>query len=167
MTAPDGRQDFDFIFGRWHVANRKRVDPLDDHDRSWVEFDAVVDARPVLAGLGNVDTFSAPAFPGRPGFEGFTLRRFDPAGGLWRIWWSSTSGGGELDPPVVGRFADGCGRFEGYDVMQGRAVKVRFDWKAISATAARWEQAFSFDDGTSWMTNWTMQLTRANGAGAS
>lgn len=33
------------------------------------------------------------------------------------------------------------------EIIAGRAVEVRFDWLVESATTARWEQAFSFDDG--------------------
>ena len=89
---------------------------------------------PILGGLGNVDTFSAPQFPGRPGFEGFSLRLFEPETGLWRIW-ASTVGNGHIDPPVLGRFDDGIG-------------------------PAVWEQSFSFDDGATWDANCTTRHAR-------
>jgi hypothetical protein len=159
-TALDGRHDFDFLFGEWRIANRKLEDPLADKPTPWLEFEATSEARPVLGGLGNVDTYSAPHFPGRPGFEGFTLRLFDPETGLWRIWWASTIGGGQLDTPVVGRFHGDRGRFECDDVLGGRALKVRYDWTKISPDSLLWEQSFSFDDGRTFEKNWIMESTR-------
>lgn len=159
-SADDGRHDFDFFFGAWEQTNRKRVRPLVKGDGEWIEFDSETEARPILGGLGNVDTFKAPQFPGRPGFEGFSLRLFEPQTGLWRIWWASTVGNGQLDPPVVGRFQDGVGLFECDDVIEGVPLRVRFTWKDITPTSATWEQAFSFDGGATWDTNWVTQATR-------
>jgi hypothetical protein len=45
-------------------------------------------------------------------------------------------------------------------VVNGQPVKVRFEWGHDSASTARWEQAFSYDGGTTWRTNWIMELTR-------
>lgn len=159
-TELDGRHDFDFIFGRWRIANSKLQDPLAGEPTPWLEFEATSEAGPILGGLGNFDMFSAPDFPGRGPFHGFGLRLFDPGTGLWRIWWASTLGGGQLDTPVVGRFREGEGRFECDDVLGGRALKVRFDWKDVTPSSARWEQSFSFDAGQSFETNWIMSLTR-------
>jgi len=156
----DGRHDFDFIFGEWTIANRKLEDPLAEEPTKWLEFEATSEAAPILDGLGNFDALSAPDFPGRPGFQGFSLRLFDPETRLWRIWWASTVGRGQLDTPVVGRFRDGEGRFECDDVLGGRALKVRYEWKDITPTSALWEQSFSFDDGRSFDTNWIAELTR-------
>jgi hypothetical protein len=160
IAAPkvDGRHDFDVIFGGWGIANRKLEDPLAEGSK-WLEFDATVDVRPILGGLGNVDLYSAPDFPGRPGYHGVGLRLFDAEADVWRIWWASTTGHGRLDTPVVGRFGNGEGRFECDDTLDGRAVKVRFDWKDITPFSARWEQSFSFDGGRSFETNWIMDLT--------
>jgi hypothetical protein len=155
----DGRHDFDFLFGEWRVVNRKLEDPLVEGS-NWLEFDATVEVQPILGGLGNCDHYSAPDFPAREGYRGFGLRLFDAESGVWRIWWASTTGRGRLDTPVIGCFRDGEGRFECDDVLDGRAVRVRFDWKDITESSARWEQSFSFDGGRSFETNWIMELKR-------
>jgi hypothetical protein len=51
------------------------------------------------------------------------------------------------------------GLFSGEDVLGGQPVKVRFIWKDITASSARFEQAFSYDDGQSWATNWIIIVT--------
>ncbi len=155
----DGRNDFDFLFGRWRLANRKLTD-LFEEDSGWVEFEATSEADPIVCGLGNCDTFVVQDFPGRGYFEGFTLRLFEPETGLWRIWWTSSISGGRLDEPVVGRFVNGHGRFECDDVVFGRAVRVRFDWTPKPPDAWHWEQSFSVDDGETWLTNWMNDGTR-------
>lgn len=159
-SVDEGLHDFDFFFGTWHQANRKRVRPLVEGDTEWVEFESWTEAGAILSGAGNIDTFKAPDFPGRPGFEGFSLRLYEPETGLWRIWWASTVGNGQLDAPVIGRFEDGIGLFECDDVIDGIALRVRFTWKDITPASATWEQAFSFDDGATWDTNWGTRSMR-------
>lgn len=152
--------DFDFIHGQWAVHHHKLADNTDRDCREWVDFDGRGDARPVLGGLGNVDTVTA-TLPGGRSFEGLSLRLYDPGAGLWRIWWSATTNPGRLDPPVEGRFRDGRGTFRGDDVIAGRPAVVRFVWSQITPTSARWEQDFSFDGGTTWdPVNWIMTFTR-------
>jgi hypothetical protein len=156
----DGRHDFDFIAGTWRVANRRMDNPLADEAPTWSEFESNVESRPILAGLGNVDTYVVSDFPGRGLFHGFALRLFDPRSRLWRIWWASTASDGQLDTPVMGRFSHGTGQFECDDALGGRAVRVRYSWTDITVGSARWEQAYSFDAGTSFTTNWVMQFRR-------
>jgi hypothetical protein len=93
--------DFDFLFGRWRIHNRRRDDPFGDSE-SWSEFEAQSEAYPIRSGLGNVQHFDAPEFPGRPGFQGYALRLLDPEDQIWRIWWASTAGGGRLPPGAAG-----------------------------------------------------------------
>jgi hypothetical protein len=151
-----GATDFDFLPGRWNVANRKLVNTLDPSCDEWEEFTATSDAEAMLGGIGNLDHFHT------DGYEGFSLRLYDPARDVWRIWWSSTARPGRLDPPVEGRFlADGTARFETADVLEGIPIRMSFVWSEITSDSARWDQSFSFDDGATWILNWTMRLTRA------
>jgi len=147
--------DFDFLTGTWDVANRRRMDYLDETSE-WEEFPATSTAFAMLDGYGNHDHFVT------DGYEGFSLRLYSPEEDLWRIWWSSTRRPGRLDPPVEGRFEpDGSfARFETCDVLEGVPIRMRFDWSEITPQSARWDQAFSFDDGKTWKPNWTMLLTR-------
>lgn len=159
----NGSTDFDFVFGHWAVHHHKLADVTDRDRTDWIDFDGVGEARPVLGGLGNVDTVSA-TLPGGDSFEGMTLRLYDPGADLWRIWWSSTRQPGVLDPPVAGRFRDGRGVFLGEDEIGGKPALVRYLWSAITPTSARWEQDFSFDGGATWdPVNWIMTFTRRAG----
>ena len=40
-------------------------------------------------------------------------------------------------------------------------MKVRFDWTTETPASAHWEQAFSYDHGATWHTNWIMDLRKA------
>jgi hypothetical protein len=155
-----GQHDFDFLHGRWRVRNRKRVDVLDRESDKWVEFDATAEARPILGGGGNIDLLDA-LLPGGEPFQGMSLRLFDPRARLWRIWWSSTSRPGHLDPPVEGAFSDGHGQFLCDDVVGDRPIRLRFDWTDITGDSARWSQSFSYDAGQTWdPANWIMTFSR-------
>lgn len=156
----DGRRDFDFFIGRWRIHNRKLADVLDPECTEWLEFEATGEMRTILDGLGNIDHYSAVLPDGRA-LEGFTLRLFDPETRLWKIWWASTNRPGYLDQPVAGRFTGRHGQFLCDDVLNGQPVKVRYDWTHIDDQSARWEQAFSYDDGKTWQSNWYMAFTRA------
>jgi hypothetical protein len=89
-----------------------------------------------------------------------SLRLFDPEAGTWSIWWASTAAPGHLDPPVTGRWDGEHGVFHGTDTVAGKPIEVRFDWRVFDADSAQWEQAFSFDDGQTWVHNWRMSFTR-------
>jgi len=151
MSSP---HDFDFFHGEWEVANRRLTDFLQPGS-GWEEFEGTSHCRPLFDGAANVDEIDMPHL----GSKGLTLRLFDRESEQWSLNWSS-SGTGKLFPPVTGRFEDGRGEFYGDDTHEGKDVRVRFVWSGVSASGARWEQAFSVDDGASWVTNWTMDFTR-------
>jgi hypothetical protein len=160
QQTADGRHDFDFLVGEWHVHHRKLADLGDPRCAEWVEFDGIQWMRQTLGGLGNVDNLRVDRMPDGKPFEGMTLRLYDVQAGEWRIWWASTSAPGRLDPPVSGRWDGKHGVFHGEDVVGGAPVQVRFDWNVLGADTARWEQAFSFDGGETWLHNWRMSFTR-------
>ena len=154
-AGDDGRHDFDFYHGHWHVRNERLKQRLAGSD-DWETFEATQRCRPLLDGIGNLDDFVT-EWSG--GFRGMTLRLFDLQSRQWRIYWAS-SRSGVLEPPVMGRFENGVGTFLGNDTHEGRPVLVRFVWSDIIADTAHWQQAFSTDEGVSWETNWHMWMTR-------
>lgn len=155
MSSP---HDFDFFHGEWEVANRRLTDFLQPGS-GWEEFEGTSRCWPLFHGAANVDEIDMPHL----GSKGLTLRLFDRETEQWSLNWSS-SRTGKLFPPVTGQFEDGRGEFYGDDTHDGKDVRVRFVWSGVSASGARWEQAFSVDDGASWVTNWTMDFTRPEAA---
>src|ERR1017187_880121 len=153
--AGDGARDFDFWMGRWNVHNRRLRERLKG-STTWDEFEATCVARELAGGLGNEDEYRTD-FAG--GFVGMTFRFYNPTTKLWAIYWAD-SRRGVLDPPVVGSFSGDTGVFEGTDTFEGRPIRVRFIWSRLTPATARWEQAFSADEGSTWETNWVMDMTR-------
>jgi len=47
--------------------------------------------------------------------------------------------------------------------INGKPVRTRFTWSQITPKSARWEQAFSYDAGKTWDTNWVMEFRRTKG----
>ncbi|NRF68755.1 hypothetical protein HLB44_17320 [Aquincola sp. S2] len=162
LPQPTGHvNDFDFLFGRWSVANRRLMTRLVGAN-DWAEFPATAACEPRLGGGANVDQIDFPTL----GFSGLTLRSFDHARRQWAIWWINSKSG-LLFPPVHGGFEGLVGDFYGDDEDDGRAVDVRYRWTRISSDSARWEQAFRLKGGPTstaeadgWETNWVMDCTR-------
>jgi hypothetical protein len=157
MSSP---HDFDFLHGEWEVHHRRRTDFLDPDSR-WEEFGATSRCWSLFDGAANLDEIDMPHL----GSKGLTLRLFDRESEQWSLNWSS-SRSGTLFPPVTGRFEGGRGEFHGDDTHDGKDVRVRFVWSGVSATTARWEQAFSVDGGATWVTNWFMDFSRPSGTPA-
>ena len=149
----DGRRDFHFLYGRWAVAHR-RLKERGAGCQDWDEFAGTAFCQGLMGGLCNVDENDL-AERG----QGLSFRTFDVETRRWSIYWVS-SASGLLQAPVNGRFANGTGLFHGEDVDGGRPVAVTYLWDRITHEQARWSQAFSYDGGATWETNWTMQFTR-------
>lgn len=161
-----GASDFDFLVGRWHTRQRKRVQLLEPAS-PWEHFEAELSLQKLPGGIANFDTLVAEAW--RPGWVGMSFRVFNPATQLWSIHWFTSSGdgidaaSGALDKPVLGRFDGDVGRFEADEVIKGRALRTRYQWTRLDPDAARWEQFFSFDGGASWDRNWVSECRRLSG----
>ncbi|MBK7076293.1 MAG: DUF1579 domain-containing protein [Myxococcales bacterium] len=149
--------DFDFLFGRWRVAHR-RLDARLAGCTTWTEFAGTCATWPLLGGRGNIDDNVLELPSGT--YRAATLRSYDAASAQWSIWWLDARDPHRLDPPVVGRFHEGRGRFECADTLDGRPIRVRFDWSVDDPAHPRWEQAFSPDGGATWEVNWQMRFTR-------
>ena len=84
-----------------------------------------------------------------------------PATATWAIRWvDSRVPHGPLDPPVKGRFENGVGTFYSDGDINGKPVRTRYVWSQITKMSGRWEQAYLYDAGKTWDTNWVMALTR-------
>jgi len=154
QSTTDGIHGFDFEVGSWRVHHRSKR-----QTGEWIEFEGTCVNRGLIGGQANVEehTFHRPTGVS----HGIAMRAYDPATGLWAIWWvDSREPHLPLDPPVRGRFEDGVGTFYADSEMDGRMTRTRFIWSHITPTSARWEQAFSTDDGASWDVNWRMDFRR-------
>jgi len=149
-----GAHDFDFEFGSFTVHHRVKR-PTGE----WIEFEGTSNTRPILGGLGNVEEnlFHRP----QGDSQGVAIRTYDPATATWAIWWiAGRAPHGVLDPPVKGRFDKGVGTFYSDGEMNGKPMRTRYTWSKITRTSAQWEQAYSFDAGKTWDTNWIMTFDR-------
>jgi len=165
-TAPaaavrDGSHDFDFLYGRWKMHNRRlKQRMVGSHE--WVEFDSYDEARPLVGGMGNEDEYRTDFF--KKDFVGLTIRLYDPRTGLWSIYWvDNLTMQGTMLPPEVGTFEGNRGVFEGPDTFDGKPITVRYIWTVTPddpKVAAHWEQAFSADGGKTWETNFMNDLLR-------
>ena len=153
-----GLHAFDLRAGCWTIHNHVLKERLaDNHD--WFDYDGTQRLWITMGGYGNMDDNELRKPEGT--YYGVTVRTYDPKTGIWSIWWyDGRDPSGDLDPPVKGRFKDGVGTFYSDDTLRGKPIKVRFTWSGITASAARWEQAFSGDGGKTWETNWTADFSK-------
>jgi len=153
-----GLHAFDLRVGKWKIHNRVLKERLaGSHD--WLEYDGAQTWWSVMNGWGNADD----TFLNKPGgaYSGVTLRAYDPTTGQWAIWWlDGRTPTARLDPPMLGRFANGVGTFYNDDSLRGKPIRVRFIWSKITRNSAHWEQAYSPDGGKTWETNWISDFTR-------
>jgi hypothetical protein len=152
--------DFDFLVGRWSVANRKLRERLVGNDE-WDEFDAHYRAWTHLGGGLSIDEFDF----GANGGLACSVRLLEIEAGTWSIYWV-TATTGVLDSPVRGGWSGDRGEFYGADHVRGHPIEVRYLWHRVSPTTARWEQAFR-TGGADWETNWLMTFTALDGTAPS
>jgi len=154
-ARPRGAKDFDFLEGRWLIHHKKLAERLVGCE-TWSEFQTPAANVLILGGLGNIDHIRTES---GEFYEGASLRLFDKAAELWRIYWMDTNGAA-LYAPVEGCFAGNIGLFRGVDQHNGISVLVEFRWDKTNAEAPTWQQSFSADNGNTWEVNWYMRFSR-------
>lgn len=153
-----GLHDFDFEVGEWRVHHRVKRPVAGD---PWLEFNGTCSNRLLMDGSANVEDHRFDKPNGVT--HGVALRAYDPKDGQWAIWWiDGRTPHGALDPPMKGGFDKGVGTFYSDFTQDGKPMRVRFIWSEITPTSARWEQAYSSDDGKTWETNWIMEFRRVS-----
>jgi len=146
--------DFDFFVGSWDSVQRRLKKALAG-STEWDEFIGKSECVGLMGGAANLDEVTFPS----EGYGGVTLRLFNAERDEWSLYWIS-SRAPVMEPPVVGRFTDGVGDFFCDDTYEGQKIRVRYRWSNVTATTARWEQAFFADNEKTWETNWIAEFTR-------
>ncbi|MDB5538551.1 MAG: hypothetical protein JWQ89_278 [Devosia sp.] len=154
LMGTETRHGFDFNHGDWVVTNR-RLKQRGVGSAEWDVFTSYETAQLLMGGTVSIDESDFPTM----GFKGMSLRLYNPERDEWAIYWIN-SATGVLQPPVFGRFENGRGIFAGDDEDGGGPVKVLFDWTGTDSDTPRWSQAFSYDGGKTWETNWIMEFRR-------
>ncbi len=152
----DGQHDFDFEAGSWNIHLRKLLHPLSG-STAWVDFDGTSATRSIWGGRGFLEQFETDGAAGH--IEGLTLRLYDPQSQQWRLYWANSKDG-VMETPMIGAFRNGRGEFFDQELLNGRAIYVRFIWSKITANSAHFEQSFSDDGGKTWEVNWITDQTR-------
>jgi hypothetical protein len=146
----DGQHDFDFEFGTWKTHLRRLQHPLTGSN-TWIEYDGTTVVRKLWGGRANLVELEADGPAGH--FEGLSLRLYNPEAHQWSLNFAS-SAAGSLGQPAMGEFEDGRGEFFDQEMLNGRAILVRFVISDITPDSCRFEQAFSDDGGKTWEVNW-------------
>ena len=152
----DGQHDFDFEFGSWRAQVRRLVKPLSG-STPWVELSGTSVVRKLWDGEGNIGELDISGPSGR--IQGVTLRLYNPRTRQWSVSFSSRAGGTQ-GLPLYGRFQGGRGEFYDQEMLDDRAILVRFAIWELTPDSAQSEQAFSDDGGRTWEVNWKTQYTR-------
>ena len=150
--------DWDWLVGRWTVKHRRLKARLAG-STEWEEFNGASVVWLTMGGAGTFDENTIEIPSGTYRANG--IRAYDAKTRQWSIWWLDERHPDAIEPPVRGGFKDGIGTFSGDDTLNGKPIKVRFEWSKITANSAHWEQAFSPDGGATWEMIWAMDFTRA------
>lgn len=158
VAARNGLHDFDWEIGTWTTKVRVRRNPLSGAAPDWADYQGTSVVKPLLDGRANFVELSVGGPRGR--IEGGSLRLYNPQTAQWSLNFASLRNG-LLTAPVFGAFDNqGRGVFYGQDMLDGRAILVRFIITQKSAREAHFEQAYSTDGGQSWEDNWIAVDTR-------
>lgn len=148
--------DFAFLAGKWTIRHHRLEESMAGCDQ-WTTFETRYEGWNLLDGAASVDRVHGD-LDGKP-FEGASVRTLDRETGEWTIYWMDVWNTA-LRLQVRGRFEDGVGTFYGKESYRGVDYRMRFLWKDITATSARWEQAYQHPESGVWETNWIMEFAK-------
>lgn len=155
----DGQHDFDFEIGTWKTQLTRRLRPLTGSNE-WVKYEGTTVVRKVVGGRANLAELDVHGPAGR--IEGLSLRLYNTESRQWSLNYSNIASG-TLFTPTIGEFKHGRGEFYNQEMLDGRAILVRFVISDITPDSCHFEQAFSDDGGKTWEVNWIATDTRVNG----
>ena len=152
----EGQADFDFEIGTWKTHLRRLLRPLTG-STTWVEYDGATVVRKVWNGRANLVELTVDGAAGH--LEALSLRLYNPDSRQWSLNFSNSATGTMSQPPI-GEFRNGRGEFYDQEMLNGRAILVRFVISDITPTSVHFEQSFSDDGGKTWEPNWIAVDTR-------
>jgi len=160
-TQPDtakhnGQHDFDFEFGLWKTELKRLRHPLTG-STSWVEYNGTTDVSKIWGGAANMVELDVSGPAGR--IRAMSVRLYNAETGQWSLNFSGL-GSGSISQPTIGEFKNGIGEFYDQELLNGRAILVRFIITQINPDKCHFEQAFSADGGKTWELNWVATDTR-------
>jgi hypothetical protein len=148
----DPARQFDFLEGEWDVVCRV------PRDGGWDETPGRLTATRVLDGHASLEFFDGGYHGGL--IKAVGLRAYNRSSGEWEHTWTDS-----LEP---GHFHVWRGRFENgtidlfaeWNEPDGRPVRSRLTWSAITQDSAHWESARSHDGGRTWTLHWIVEHRR-------
>ena len=152
----DGQHDFDFEIGTWQTRLSRLEKPLSGSTK-WIEYTGTTVVRKVWDGRANLVELAVTGPEG--GFEGLSLRLYDPKARQWTLNFANARSG-TLATPSVGEFRNGRGEFYSHEEYDDRMILVRFVITPTGPDTCRFEQAYSDDGGKTWEVNWIAVDTR-------
>lgn len=87
MTLLHPIDNFDFLIGKWSVLN-KRLNERLVQCTEWTTFQAEMQTKPILNGLGLMDEMKSSQFGND--FIGLSIRMVNPKTNVWTIYWADT-----------------------------------------------------------------------------
>lgn len=151
-------KDFDFLHGMRIIRHQRLKESMVGSDE-WIIFETNYEAWVMLDGAASIDRVFGEV-DGKP-FEGISVRTYDRDNDTWTIYWMDIWNS-NLREQVKGRFESGIGTFYGTETYEGVTYRMRFLWKDITETSARWEQAYQHPETGDWETNWIMDFYKSS-----
>ena len=148
--ASGHERDFDFNVGAWNTSIRAVLDPLKSPG-AWSGLHGTHVVRRVWDDWANLGQLEVDGPQGH--MEFLALRLYDRKTQQWRVYFANGANG-RLDPPMIGTFADGVGRFVGLERVDGKTVLMRNKWFDITSHSCRQDWSLSTDGGKTWIPTW-------------